>query len=63
VDLGCSGVLPLETGLLLGIGVGIVLNGFEDAGSELGTEVTEGSFLFEILNDNVLEVVHLKLYN
>ena len=56
------GVLPLETGSLFRLLVGINLNGFEHLRSELGFERTQRTLLFKLLNDNVLELVHFVEY-
>ena len=61
VDLSRRRVVPLEASILLGGLVRVVLNCLENAGSELGPQVTKSAFLLEILNHNVLEVVHLKI--
>lgn len=59
VDLRRGGRLPLEAGRLLGVAVGVVLDRLEHTRAQLGAEVAEGTFLFQILNHDVLEVVHL----
>ena len=58
MDLGCCGILPLETGLLLSVRVSVVLDGLEDAGSQLSSQATESALLLQILNYNVFEIVH-----
>ena len=63
MNLGSNGVLPLEASSLLLRLVGIVLNRFEDAGSQLGTELAESAFLLQVLNHDVLQIVHLFLLN
>ena len=45
VDALSSRVLPLEASCLLGLGVCVGLNGVEHAGTELGTQGTQGAFI------------------
>ena len=58
MDLCCGGILPLETGLLLSVRVSVVLDRLEDASSQLCSQAAESALLLQILNYNVLEIVH-----
>ena len=62
VDLARHRVLPLETRRLLRVVVRIVLNRFENLGSQLGSERSERAFLLQILNHYILQVVHVCNY-
>lgn len=56
------GILPLETGGLLGCLVSIDLNGFEHLRSKLGLEGTQRTLLFKLLDDYVFQLVHFVEY-
>ena len=58
VDFAYVWVLPLETNLLLGAVVSILLDGLEDSRSQLGFQGAEGSLLLQRLNNNAFKVVH-----
>ena len=52
-------VEPLETNLLLGVGIGMLLDGIKDARPELSSQGAESTFILERLNHDILQVVHL----
>ena len=60
MDLASYWVLPLEASALFGVGVSVVLNCLEDLGTQLSSERAKRSLLLQILNDNVLQIVHLQ---
>ena len=62
VDLARHRVLPLEPRRLLRVVVCIVLNRFENLSSQLGSQRSERTFLLQILNHYVLQVVHINLF-
>ena len=60
MDLASYWVLPLEANALFGVGVSVVLNCLEDLGTQLSSERAKRPLLLQILNDNVLQIVHLQ---
>ena len=62
MDLSCCWVLPLESGGLLCITVSIIFDCLEHARSELCAQTPKRAFLFQILDYDVLQIVHFKFY-
>ena len=58
VDLACHRVLPLEAGRLLRVVVCVILDRLEDLCPQLRTKRAESALLLQILNHNILQVVH-----
>ena len=61
VDLSRGRILPLEISCLFCVRISIVLDCFEHLRTQLGSQRSEGSFLLQIWNDNVFQILHLWL--
>jgi hypothetical protein len=55
----CRWVLPLETRCLLGCRLGLLLDCFEHTRSELGTQGSQSTLIFQGLNHQVFQIVHI----
>ena len=62
MDFAYVGVLPLESSLLLGSLICILLDRLENSRSELSFEGSQGSFLLQRLDHNLLQIGHYKCF-
>ena len=61
VNLTSNWVLPLKASSLLGVLISVVLNCFEHLSPQLSSQRRKSSFLLQVLDYNVLQIVHTNL--